>query len=281
MIGCKRWVRLKVSPARLASLSHLSPKHLSAMCDITQISQLCCSLCGYCLTSIYIRGSTVYGTALSHSDLDVVVLCQDIPMTRAAKLKRYIKYLCGFTIRSFDLGIKVFSVDSDRRIIPPTDSVGYDYMIAEKCVNFDIYMNGVCYYGQAIPRADDVFESTEELLYSNRIVWGAELCDILKKAQASPVFLCQLAGYIAKKIFRWYAYNEIATDHIYRTTIIDCYQYTLQCFPGSSAHINMLYALYTQEMNVSSVGAQAVWDAIEALCQNIQLPLPRLDDCHD
>ena len=251
------------------------------MRDITQISQSCCSLFGCSLTSIYIRGSTVYGTSLSHSDLDVVILCEELPLLYTAKLKRYVKHLCSFTIRSFDVGIKVFTVDSDGKIIPPTDSVGYDFMVAEKCVNFDVYMNGVCYYGKSIPRADEVFESAEELLHSNRIIWGAELYDIIIKVQKSSALFCHLAGYLAKKLFRWYAYNEIVTDLVYRAAIVDCYEYTLQRFPGLSAEINMLYALYTQRICISSVGIEAAWNAVRELCQSIEFSLPDLEYCYD
>lgn len=144
--------------------------------------------------------------------------------------------------------IKVFQIDEMHKIIPPMLVNNDDIRkieIARKHITFDIYANGLCVAGQAIPEASTIFASADEFVEISRLIWGAEINELIQAMQGEACFSAY--PQLIKKVLRLASYVNFNINSFYYGTTQDCYHSACKSLPCISAMLTVVYPFLTTQ----------------------------------
>lgn len=173
---------------------------------------------------IYVRGSVPLAASNRYSDLDVVVLFTHIGLKDADMVKQSIIALLKNYYWSFPVGIKVFNVLDDLAE-PPMTYIPGAYELVRKYLNFEISASGLHIYGKKLHCSLDIYQSKNEFIYANQLIWGREIREMVNSIKTQGTLPEHYYYALIKKCIRLLAYQNLKDELLYYGTVQDCFHF--------------------------------------------------------
>jgi hypothetical protein len=217
------------------------------------------------LYSVYVRGSVVHNSQNHYSDIDMVVLLKNAPLSVLKCFENGIDSLLSNYLYPFVLDVKVYGVDKKNRVEPASNISGKLRKRVKRHINFDIYANGVCVWGNKVEEdATPPYWTVQDFIESNKDIYGREIYYLLNQMSLNIFF----NGYysLIKKCIRLASLLRFEIEAGYFGTLDANFLYALEKWKNIEAELCILF-LFTKK-NIYSLSKSEV-DSIKPIIRRV------------
>jgi predicted nucleotidyltransferase len=220
--------------------------------------------------SVYVRGSTVQDFQTIYSDIDMVVLLKGASLVKVIQFEHTIDTLLALYLYPYIVDVKVYAVNKQGEATPAIKATGVLRNEIKKHINFDLYANGYCYWGQRIPDSSTVFDSPRDFIKNNSLIMGSSIlqsCDLM-------IHNSNFSAYypLIKKIIKLSAIVNFKEEIGYISTIKACLNYLNKHACNIRNEINLIFSFLEKE--VIKASPQELQDIKEAILAIVYIILP-------
>jgi len=175
--------------------------------------------------SVYVRGSVVQDFRTIHSDIDMVVLLKEASLTTVIQFEHTIDALLALYLYPFVVDVKVYAVDDKGCAEPATEATGIIHKEIKKHINFDLFANGHCVWGQKVPDHSTIFKSPLAFIENNIAIMGSSILQFRDLMINDPGFINYYP--LIKKSIKLSAITHFKEEIGYLSTIKACFDYAV------------------------------------------------------
>ncbi len=202
--------------------------------------------------AVYLRGSVAYGKATKSSDLDVVIIFSWLSEYCTIQMQNFFSRLLKLYVTCYYIDIKIMNVDKNREVELSAELDRSRDLQLKKYVNFDIFANGVCFFGKEIKDQSTVYSSVEEFREVNQRFWGQQISYLTYWMHHSSCFNDYYS--LIKRCIRLAAYINFTQSSLYCCSVEKCYETAIQSNPSIIDQLCILYdALYKPLSNIEEL----------------------------
>lgn len=201
--------------------------------------------------SVYVRGSVVHNFQTVYSDIDMVVLLEGASTSTVMQFENTIDSLLFLYLYPFVVDVKVYTVDSEGYVEPATAVLGSLRKEIKRHINFDLYANGCCMWGERVHDYSKVFETPLAFIENNIAIMGDGILHLRDLMLNDLDFIAYYP--LIKKVIKLLAIAHFKKEIGYISTVKACFEYAIYHVSSIKNELILLFNFLEKDIKNMSV----------------------------